>query len=244
MGKIILSGHQPNYMPYPGLIGKIMQSDKFIYVSNVQFEKKSWQNRNRIKGVDTEIFLTVPVKSKGKFDQKIKDVLINNNIDWRRKHFSSIQLNYKKTKFFNRYIDFFEDLYKKEWEKLNNLDIYITNWILEELGCSTEIFYDTNYNFVGKSNDLLVEMTKELSCAVYLSNKGSQNYVDISKFNTNGLDHMYLDFLCPKYVQGKGDFIPNLSIIDMLFRYGTEWTKNVILDKENYLYSELNKEIR
>ena len=243
MNQIILSGHQPNYLPYPGLFGKIMQSDKFIYVSNVQFEKKSWQNRNRIKGTDGEIVLTVPVQSKGRFDQKIKDVIINNNLDWRRKHFSSIQLNYKKTKYYHRYIDFFDDLYKKEWNFLNDLDIYITNWILDEFDCKTEIYYDTNYDFAGKSNDLLIEMTKELKCNAYLSNKGSQNYVDISRFTSNGLDHMYLDFQCPEYFQGKGEFISNLSIVDMLFRYGAEWTKNLILDKKNYVYSDINKNI-
>lgn len=69
---IVLSGHQPNYLPYPGLIGKILHSDKFIYVSNVQLEKKSWQNRNRIKGANGEIMLSVPVLTKGKFNQTIR----------------------------------------------------------------------------------------------------------------------------------------------------------------------------
>lgn len=127
---IVLSGHQPNYLPYPGLIGKILHSDKFIYVSNVQLEKKSWQNRNRIKGANGEIMLSVPVLTKGKFNQTIKDTQINNEFDWEKKHFQAINLSYKKSKYYNYYIDFFDDLYKKEWTSLNDLDIYITNWIL------------------------------------------------------------------------------------------------------------------
>ena len=71
---MILSGHQPNYLPYPGLFGKIMMSDKFIYVTKVQFNKKSWQNRNRIKTRDGWIWLTVPTLTKGKFVQDICDV--------------------------------------------------------------------------------------------------------------------------------------------------------------------------
>ena len=112
---IVLSGHQPNYLPYPGLIGKILHSDKFIYVSNVQLEKKSWQNRNRIKGANGEIMLSVPVLTKGKFNQTIMDTQINNEFDWEKKHFQAINLSYKKSKYYNYYIDFFDDLYKKEW---------------------------------------------------------------------------------------------------------------------------------
>lgn len=112
---MILSGHQPNYLPYPGLIGKILHSDKFIYVSNVQFEKKSWQNRNRIKGANGEIVLSVPVLTKGKFEQSISEVKINNKTSWESKHFSAIDLNYRKAPYYNTYIDFFRDLYSREW---------------------------------------------------------------------------------------------------------------------------------
>ena len=240
---LILSGHQPNYLPYPGLIGKIMKSDKFIYVSNVQFEKKSWQSRNRIKGANGEIVLTVPVLTKGKFEQKICDVEINNNESWKKKHFNAISLNYKKTPFYREYIDFFDDLYKKEWNKLNELDIYIMNWILQELDVKTEIYYDTEYSFKGTKSELLVDMTKTLECDTYLSNKGSQNYVQIDTFLNNGLNHRYLDYQCEKYDQCFGKFISNLSVIDMLFNLGKQRTKEIIADDNIYVYSKLNQKI-
>lgn len=241
---MILSGHQPNYLPYPGLIGKIMHSDKFIYVSNVQLEKKSWQNRNRIKGANGEIVLTVPVLTKGKFEQKIADTLINNNENWCQKHFSSIQLNYKKSPFYNEYIPFFEDLYLKKWESLNELDIYIMNYIIKHLDIKTEIYYDTDYKFNGKNNDLLVEMTKELGCDTYLSNKGSENYVDISAFTSQGLNHRYLDYKSVPYKQGYKDFVPFLSIFDMLFNIGKEETYSIISNKDNYVFSKINEKIK
>ncbi|MCI6020248.1 MAG: WbqC family protein [Clostridia bacterium] len=240
---MILSGHQPNYLPYPGLIGKILHSDKFIYVSNVQLEKKSWQNRNRIKGANGEIMLSVPVLTKGKFDQSIKDTHINNNTDWAKKHFQAINLSYKKAEYYNRYIDFFDDLYKKEWDSLNELDIYIMNWILKELNIKTEIYYDTDYEFSGKNNELLVQMTKELGCDTYLSNKGSENYVDIDMFVKNGLNHRYLNYNGVRYAQCFKEFIPYLSIFDMLFNIGSEQTYEILADKNNYDFSELNKRL-
>lgn len=238
-----LSGHQPNYLPYPGLIGKILHSDKFIYVSNVQLEKKSWQNRNRIKGANGEIILSVPVQTKGKFEQKISETLIDNKSDWRSKHFSSIRLSYKKSRYYETYIDFFEDLYKRDWEKIDDLDIYVTNWILSELKINTEICYDKSYDFLGKNNDLLIEMTKKLRCDTYLSNKGSENYVDIDLFVDSGLNHKYMNYVGKKYRQQFGEFIPYLSIVDMMFNIGPYDTFDILSDDNNYEFSEINKRI-
>ena len=240
---MILSGHQPNYLPYPGLIGKILQSDKFIYVSNVQLEKKSWQNRNRIKGANGEIMLTVPVMTKGKFEQKISETKINNTENWRMKHFNAISLNYKKAPYASNYMDFFEDLYKRDWEYLNDLDIHIMNYVLSELGIKTEIYYDTDFDFQGSNNALLVEMTKTLSCDTYLSNKGSDSYVDISAFTSNGLNHKYLDYKGVEYPQCFRGFVPYLSIFDMMFNIGSERTLEIIANPENYRYSALNEKI-
>ena len=240
---MVLSGHQPNYLPYPGLIGKILLSDKFIYVSNVQFEKKSWQNRNRIKGANGEIMLTVPTLTKGKYDQKISEVLIDNKNDWKSKHFQAFSLSYKKSRYFNEYYPFLEDLYLKNWDSLMDLDIYIMNYVLKLLECKTQIFYDTDYSFKGNKTDFLVDMTQQLGCDTYLSNKGSASYVDIETFVQAGLNHRYLDYKGIQYRQCFKDFIPFLSVFDMLFNLGTEQTKQVLTDVNNYNFSELNKVI-
>ena len=74
----MLTIHQPNYWAYPGLIGKIMRSDKFLFLTKVQFDKSSWQNRNRIRIKEGWKYLTVPVENKGKEGQLISDVKISN----------------------------------------------------------------------------------------------------------------------------------------------------------------------
>lgn len=237
----LLSAHQPNYLPYPGLIGKIMMSDKFIYVSNVQFDKKSWQNRNRIKTGNGPIWLTVPTITKSKFNQKICDVEINNKVNWRKKHFQSIRLNYKKSQYYSTYIDFFENIYSKEWEYLYDLDVFIMNFILDELDVKTEILYDKDFEFSGNKTDFLIDMCKKTNCNIYLSNKGSENYVDIETFENNNLDHVYMNYIGTEYNQCFYGYDPYLSIIDMLFNCGKHDTKKILEKNNNYQISKLNK---
>lgn len=240
---MILSGHQPNYWPYPGLIGKICQSDKFMYVSNVQYEKKSWQKRNRLRTKNGWDYIQVPIISKGKFEQKIADVKIDNNEDWRSKHRKMISLLYSKAPYYRYYSDFLDDLYTRKWEKLDDLDIYIMNYILSEVNCKTEILYDKNYNFNQSKTGMLIEMCKVSNCDTYLSNLGSSAYVQIQQFLDNGLNHKYIDFISKPYKQQYYGFEPGLSILDMLMNCGSEETRRIVLDNSNYKFSELNEEL-
>ena len=241
---MILSGHQPNYWPYPGLIGKIMKSDRFIYVTKVQFEKKSWQARNRVRTKEGWTYIRVPAITKGKFSQNICDVEIDNNSNWKDKELRTIRLLYGKAPYFEEYRDFIEDLYSREWNSLSEMDIHIMNHILERLGCTTEIFYDRDYEFTGTKTDMLVDMCRKLDCDTYLSNLGSAAYVDISCFTDHGFNHKYINYTGCKYKQQYYNFEPGLSILDMLMNCGTEETKRIVMCDDYYEYSELNRELK
>ena len=133
---MILTAHQPVYLPWLGFFHKIILSDKYVFLNNVQYSKNDWINRNKIKTCNGEIYLTVPVyKSK-----KICDIEIDNSVNWRKKHWNSIQQAYSKSKFFKNYSSFFEDLYQKEWIKLHELNEYIINWVLHELEIDTKLY--------------------------------------------------------------------------------------------------------
>lgn len=231
---MILSGHQPNYWPYPGLIKKIMESDKFIYVTKVQFDKKSWQNRNRIKTFKDWCWITVPTLTKGKQKQNINEVMINNDINWRKKHFESIRLNYKKAPYFDCYIDFINELYQKKWERLSELNIYITNWTLKELDIKTEILYDKDYKLQGQKNLLLIDLCRQTGASSYLSNKGSQNYVNLDVFKASNIGHYFMNYTTPEYPQQFTGFISQLSILDLLLNCGKEKTLAILNDQQSY----------
>lgn len=240
---MILSGHQPNYWPYPGLIGKIMLSDCFVYVTKVQFEKKSWQKRNRIRTKEGWTYLQVPIITKGKFDQNICDVEIDNTTDWREKTIRTIQLLYGKAPFYKDYEAFLRETYSREWKYLSELNIHIMNFILQDLGCETKILYDKDYEFSGNKTAMLIDMCKKIDCDTYLSNLGSSAYVQISEFIEADLHHQYINYNGITYRQQFGGFEPGLSILDMLMNCGREKTKEILLDRDNYSFSELDKDM-
>jgi len=74
---VIVVGHQPQYLPYIGFFNKISKADVFVFADNVQFNKKSWQQRTLIKSNNKPIYLTIPVRKKGRFTQLINEVEIN-----------------------------------------------------------------------------------------------------------------------------------------------------------------------
>lgn len=240
---MILAGHQPNYWPYPGLIGKIMRADKFLYVTDVQLEKKSWQMRNRIRSKEGWIYISVPVLVKGKYEQKIHEAMIDNSSDWKSKTAKMIGIHYAKAPYYREYKDFLEDLYTKEWHRLCDIDLYIMNYILKDLGVDTEILYDTDNIYEGCKTARLVDYCQKSGCDTYLSNIGSAAYVQISEFVKAGMDHIYMDYKPVTYRQRYPGFEPGLSILDMLMNCGRDLTRGMLMDDSNFLISERNKEI-
>ena len=119
---MILTAHQPVYLPWLGLFHKIALSDLFVWFDDVQYQTKDWNNRNKIKTANGPIWLTVPVLSKNHFDTKVGKIKINNNLPWAKKHLKSIKFAYSKSKYFNNYFDFFVETYNKDWEFLSNLN--------------------------------------------------------------------------------------------------------------------------
>ena len=131
---MILTAHQPVYLPWLGLFHKISLADTYVFFDEVQYLPKDWMNRNKINSLNGETLLTVPVLRKGYRELKTSEIKINNKIDWRKKHLRSISLNYKKSKFFEEYIDFFEEVYNKDWDYLSELNEYMLKWFLAVSG--------------------------------------------------------------------------------------------------------------
>jgi hypothetical protein len=240
---MLLSIHQPNYWPGPGLIGKIAHSDTFMFLTEVQFEKRSWQSRNKIRIKDGWKYLTVPVISKGKYDQKIKDVMIMNEDNWRNQHFNAIKFAYQKAPFFKRYENFLESLYETKWEWLVDIDIYVMEYILQDLGIETKLLYDRDLEITGEKNELLIDVCQQLGVTQYMSNKGSENYVDISKFNAAGIDHVYIDYIDREYKQLYPGYEGYMSILDMMMNLGPDETRRIVTSRDNFRFSEWNKRI-
>lgn len=217
---MILTAHQPVYLPWLGLFHKIALSDTFCDFDDVQYLKKDWNSRNKIKTPSGAIWLTVPVLSTGHREKKIREIEIDNSSDWRRKHWKSIYLNYKKTVYFNRYADFFENVYKKDWQYLTDLNTYMLKWFLNELRIKVVYHKASELHFEGYKSDLVLDMCKKLKADLYIFGILGKEYAEQDKFINEGINLYFQDYKHPVYPQLCGEFIPYVSIIDLLFNCG------------------------
>ena len=217
---MILTAHQPVYLPWLGLFHKIALADAFCYFDNVQYLKKDWNNRNKIKTSQGEIWLTVPVLTKNHLEKKIKDIEINNATNWAKKHWKSIYINYHQAPYFDNYADFFKDLYKKEWRYLGDLNEYMLKWFLKTLGIQVDYFKASELDFQGSKSDLVLDMCQKLKADLYIFGALGKDYAREEDFDKAGIKLYFQDYQHPRYQQLYGDFLPYMSIIDLLFNHG------------------------
>ncbi|MEK7541214.1 MAG: WbqC family protein [Patescibacteria group bacterium] len=226
---MIISAHQPEYLPYLGFFYKIAKADKFILVDHIQYYDGSFQNRNRIRASNSQgwLWLTVPVITSGKGYQKINEVEIDNSIPWARQHWKTIYFNYKKTPFFDMYNDSFKKIYFKKWNKISDLNENIIFYLREKIGIKTPIVKSSDYDFKGHKTDLIVELCKKFEADVYLSGpgltvEGKEHYIEEEKLKKNDIKLVFSEFKHPVYSQRFTPFLEKISAIDLLFNCGPE----------------------
>tara|TARA_Y100000310_G_scaffold155226_1_gene154705 strand:- start:1035 stop:1745 length:711 start_codon:yes stop_codon:yes gene_type:complete len=217
---MILTAHQPVYLPWLGLFHKISLAETFVYFDQVQYLPKDWMNRNKIRTKDGSILLTVPVLRKGYRDLKTSEIEINNSTNWQKKHLRSISLNYKKSPYFENYIPFFEDVYSRKWEFLGDLNEYMLKWFLDELGIKVNFLNAKNFKFQGEKSSLILNMCKKLDASTYIFGTLGKDYANVHEFEKNNIKLIFQDYNHPKYSQLYNEFVSHLSVIDLLFNHG------------------------
>lgn len=223
---MIVSIHQPYYFPWLGYFDKILKSDLFILLDDVQYEKNNFYNRNRIRIKDGWIWITVPVRYKYRI--KLDEIKIDNTKKWQKIHWKSIFFNYQKAPFFLEFRSFLEEIFlNKKWEKLIDLNIYTLLEILKLLEIDRKIVLSSNINVGGNSTEKIINLCKKVGADAYYSGVSGKKYLDISLFKENNIKLIFQEFHHPIYKQQYSGFIPNLSILDLLLNYGYE-SKDII----------------
>ncbi len=217
---MILSAHQPAYLPWLGLFHKIALADKFVFFDDVQYVPRDWISRNQIKTPNGPLMLTVPVLEKGHREKTIAVMEINNDNPWGRKHWKSIKLNYSQAPFFNKYAGFFEDTYSKEWHLLADLNFFMLSWFLKTLGIDVIVEKGSSAHFQGSKADLVLDMCLQCGADIYIFGELGAQYADVEKFNTKGVKPLFQSYKHPIYRQCYGSFVPYMSIIDLIFNEG------------------------
>lgn len=211
---------QPTYLPWMGYFDLMDQSDVFVLLDSVQFDRRSWQQRNRIKSPQGELMLTIPVIKKGKFSQRICDVNLDIFSGFFKNHIKAIEFNYRKAKFFDKYFDSIRGLLSKG-EKLSEFTIEIMKWIKDSLGIKSELIRSSQLDVSGTKMELLVDICKKINADCYLSPLKSKEYIgNGNQFLSKNINLQYHQYAHPQYNQLFGEFIPYLSVLDLLFNEG------------------------
>ena len=218
---MIVSVHQPQYLPWLGYFDKIDKADAFVLLDNVQFKKNEWQNRNKIKTAAGGQWLTVPVTYR--FPQLINEVEINNRERWQHKQQQALISNYKKAPHWDALEPFFTDLFQSQWQTISQLNIHVIKTLVKILGIKTHLHIASEMgNFPEDPDERLIAITKYFGADTYLAGSGGRDYMDMDKYDRNSIKVLFQDYRHPVYDQLFGDFLPYMSVIDLIFNNGDD----------------------
>ena len=211
--------HQLQFIPWVPYFFKIIKSDIFVFLNDVQYQKNGIQNRNQIKTPNGAAWLTLPVKAK--LGELINEIEIANFKSF-EKIMRNLEMNYKKSPFFFKVYSILESAFSLGSNSLSEINYQIICSILELLECKTKCFLSSQFKTSQAKEMLVLEIIEYFNEKVYISGKGAFSYMDINKFQERGIDLYIYDFNYSNYPQlwkKRQGFIPDLSIIDLMFNH-------------------------
>lgn len=215
---------QSNYIPWKGYFDMIGLADEFLLLDNVQFTKNSWRNRNRLKTPQGTAWLTIPVKTGGRFGQTIEETEVASP-DWAATHWAKWQACYAGAPHFRSYAPRLEAAYKtaSELTRLSDINALLIAEICALLGISTTLTPASTYVAEGVKTDRVIALCRAAGATHYLSGPAAQEYIETEKFAAAGIDLTYMDYGgYPEYAQPYGPFDHAVSALDLLFAAGPE----------------------
>ena len=217
---------QSNYIPWKGYFDLINMVDEFILYDDMQYTRRDWRNRNKIKTSQGLQWLTLPVEVKGKYYQKINETKISDK-GWGRKHWKSIVLNYSKSKHFKEYKEIFEELFLNLDETYLSLVNYeFIKTINKILDIKTRLRWSSEFDLADTKNERLLEICKDCKADIYLSGPAAKNYLDEKMFAAEGIGVEWMDYSgYPEYNQLYPPFEHGVTILDLIFNEGSNAVK-------------------
>ena len=212
---------QPTYLPWIGYFQLISKVDVFIFLDDVQFDKRSWQQRNIINNKGKKLYLTVPILSKGKFHQKINETVISDEQNWKKKHLSSIKNIYSKSNFFEEIYSNIQNIFDKDIRLISELNIQLIKSFVNYLGIKTKFINSSKIKTSGEKEFKIINILRELKSNHYISPPGSVSYISKDNFLKNQIKLEFIDYKLDNYYYPYNNFyLENMSIIDLLFYRG------------------------
>lgn len=214
---------QSNYIPWKGYFDLISAVDEMIIYDDMQYTRRDWRNRNKIKTPQGLQWLTVPVISKGKYIQSIRSTEINGS-NWALSHWKALELNYRRAPFFPEISEWIKPLYiNKVHTNISDLNRLFITEICKYLNIHTLITCSWDYDLVDGRTERLANLCAQAGGNVYISGPAARNYIDEKIFMDLGISLSWFEYDgYPAYQQLWGEFSHAVSILDLLFNCGKD----------------------
>lgn len=215
---------QSNYIPWKGYFDMIRRVDEFILYDDMQYTRRDWRNRNKIKTAQGLQWLTIPVVVKGKYHQTIKETVVSDP-QWPRQHWATLQHNYSRAPYFEAYRDRIEPLYRTEDmpTQLSAINHRFLTAVCGMLDITTRLTWSMDYTIVPGKTERLVSLCQQAGATEYLSGPAARDYVVPELFEAAGITLRWFDYSgYPEYPQLYPPFEHGVSILDLIFNTGPE----------------------
>lgn len=205
--------------------------DEFILYDDMQYTRRDWRNRNRIKTPQGVQWLTVPVKVKSRYHQKIRETEINDS-DWATTHWKTLMQNYRRARYYKEIAEWLEPIYlAKPYTHISQLNRRLIEAICDFLDIRTVISNSWDYKLIEGKTECLAELCTQAVATEYVSGPAARNYIDEEIFSQRGIKVTWFDYSdYSEYPQLWGEFTHEVTILDILFNCGTDasrYMKNV-----------------
>lgn len=217
---------QSNYIPWKGYFDLIASVDEFVLYDDMQFTRRDWRNRNKIKTPQGVQWLSVPVKVKGRYTQAIRETEID-GVEWAEDHWKAIVLNYRRAPHFSEIASWLEPaLLGGQYSMLSKLNRALLAAVCNYLGISTVIRDSHEFVLAEGKSERLADLCTQLGAGEYVSGPSARGYLDPGCFADKGIRVSWFDYSgYPVYPQLWGDFVHEVSVLDLLFNCGPESPK-------------------
>ncbi|MBF0363030.1 MAG: WbqC family protein [Oligoflexia bacterium] len=215
--KKIIAIQQPEHFPWIGFFDKMTKSCQYVLLDNVQFKKRYFENRNKIRTTSGSDWICIPVKSKGKFEQLIQEVQVDHSQLWQSKYLNKIYYNYKKTINFEKYFEKIEKIINEKKELLVEYNLELINFVKFILGIGTKLTLASEvvaYDEKIRGSDLILQIADKLHATIYFSGPAGRDYLKGDTFLAANIAIEYHNYTHPTYPQLHQPFISHLSSLD------------------------------
>lgn len=222
--------HQLHYLPWLRYIEKVARCDAFVVLDDIQYNKNGWQNRNKIKTAQGATLLTIPVRAH--HDSRLDEVETAENGKWAQKHWRTIEQAYAKAPFFEEYAGALKAIYVASYRHLNAINRRMLEFYVDALGIDTPLHYSSDLAVPGEATERLANLIEAVGGDTYYSGAYAlEVYLDADLLTERGIGLELQHWRAPVYPQLHGEFVRDLSILDLMMNCGPE-SVNVIREAQ------------